>query len=264
MPRSTTGQRTIRPGEPEVSIEFRDLHKTLGGRQVLSGLTFTAPAHEITFLIGPSGAGKSVAARHAAGLMRPDLGEVAVFGERIDRMTESELAGVRRRCAFVLQGAALVDGLDLLENVALGGRGRGLSRPEALELAARMLEEVGLSDRARLMPSACGPGVLMRAAVARALSLSPAMIIYDEPTSGLDPAAARQLDRLILSNKARGIGALVISHDLASILGIADRIHLLHEGRIHLSGPARAFVESGDPVVRQFIDGKADGPLPDW
>jgi phospholipid/cholesterol/gamma-HCH transport system ATP-binding protein len=245
-------------------IELVDLHKRLGGRDVLRGVTLTAPADRVTYVIGPSGAGKSVAARHAAGLMRPDRGEVRVFGERVDTMGERDLAALRRKCAFVLQGAALLDGLDLLENVALGGRGRGLSRPEALALAGTMLAEVGLSDRARAMPSACGPGVLMRAAVARALCLAPSMIIYDEPTSGLDPAAARQLDQLVLTMRARGIGALVISHDLPSIMGVADTVHLLHEGTIRLAGPPRAFVESADPVVRQFIDGKADGPLPQW
>lgn len=247
-----------------MSIEFRDLHKSLGGRPILKGVTLEAPSREITFIIGPSGAGKSVTARHAAGLLRPDTGEIRVFGERVDHLSEQELVRVRRDCAFVLQGAALLDGRDLQENVALGGRARGLSRREAMDLALQLLARVGLSDVARRAPSGVGPGILMRAAVARALALNPKMIIYDEPTSGLDPAAARQLDDLILQMRADGIGALVISHDLVSIMTIADRIHLLHEGRIYLSGPPATFRESPDPVVRQFIDGKADGPLPVW
>lgn len=90
------------------------------------------------------------------------------------------------------------------------------------------------------------------------------MIVYDEPTSGLEPAAARRFDALLLELRAQGVGALVISHDLPSILHVPDEVHLLHEGRIHLAGPPRAFVESADPVVRQFIDGRADGPLPVW
>ena len=231
---------------------------------MLRGVDLVAPAGAITFLIGPSGAGKSVAARHAAGLMRPDSGEVRVFGQRLDALDEAALARTRRQAAFVLQGAALLDGLDLTENVALCGRARGLSRQEALALARRLLEEVGLGEAGALETSACGPGVLLRAAVARALALEPRMIIYDEPTSGLDPAAARQLDRLIVQMKARGLGALVISHDLASITAIADRIHLLHEGRIYLSGSSAELRDSRDPVVRQFIDGLADGPLPEW
>lgn len=247
-----------------MGIEFRGLHKTLGGREILRGVDLSAPAGAITYVIGPSGAGKSVTARHAAGLMRPDAGEVHVFGARVDRLDEAALAPVRRRCAFVLQGAALLDGMSLLENVALGARGAGLPRAQALERARALLCEVGLEASADRMPSACGPGVLMRAAVARALALSPEMIIYDEPTSGLDPAAARQLDRLILAMKARGVGALVISHDLPSILNVADTIHLLHEGRIRLSGTPADFRASADPVVRQFIDGLADGPLPEW
>jgi phospholipid/cholesterol/gamma-HCH transport system ATP-binding protein len=133
-----------------------------------------------------------------------------------------------------------------------------------LKLAASLLERVGLAEAAERAPSDVGPGILMRAAVARALALEPQMIIYDEPTSGLDPAAARQLDQLIVQMRSDSIGALVISHDLVSIMTIADRIHLLHEGRIYLNGPPKVFQESTDPVVRQFIDGKPDGPLPEW
>lgn len=247
-----------------MSIEFRELHKNLGGRPVLRGVNLVAPTGEITFIVGPSGAGKSVTARHAVGLLRPDQGEIWVLGERTDLLPESDLARVRRRCAFVLQGAALLDGLNLLENVSLGARARGLGRSAALKLSAELLERVGLAGAGQRFPSEVGPGMLMRAAVARALALEPAMIVYDEPTSGLDPAAARQLDSLILDMKRQGVGALVISHDLPSILGIADSVHLLHEGRILLSGPPSFCRESDDPVVRQFIDGKAEGPLPDW
>lgn len=247
-----------------MGIRFIDLHKSLGGRSILRGVTLDAPSDEISFIIGPSGAGKSVTARHAAGLLAPDGGEVLVFDQRMDALTGAALTAMRRRCAFVLQGAALLDGLNLRENVALGGRAQGLPRAKALLLADELLDRVGLAESALLLPSACGPGILMRAAVARALALSPEMIIYDEPTSGLDPGAARQLDALILSMKEQGIGALVISHDLPSIQGIADNIHLLYDGRIHLSGSPAVFARSTDPVVRQFMDGVADGPLPDW
>lgn len=245
-------------------IELRGVRKSFGNRPILMGVDLVAPSDDITYLIGPSGAGKSVAARHAAGILRPDDGEILVFGERVDLLPEIELARIRRTCAFVLQGAALLDGLDLRENVALGGRAKELPRRDSLRLADELLERVGLSHLALRHPSEVGPGILMRAAVARALALSPRMIIYDEPTSGLDPGAARQLDALILDMKKDGIGALVISHDLPSILNVPDSVHLLHDGRIHLSGPPSVFRESNDPVVRQFIDGKAEGPLPDW
>jgi phospholipid/cholesterol/gamma-HCH transport system ATP-binding protein len=247
-----------------MSIELKDVHKSLGGRPVLKGVDLVAPSDSITFIIGPSGAGKSVTARHAAGLLRPDSGRVLVFGERVDTMAEPALAQLRRQCAFVLQGAALLDGLDLLENVALGARAAGAARRQALSAATDLLARVGLTDVGRHMPSEVGPGVLMRTAIARALALTPKMIIYDEPTSGLDPAAARRLDALILAMRREGLGALIISHDLTSIMTIADTIHLLHDGRIYLSGPPRTFRESTDPVVRQFMDGKPEGPLPDW
>lgn len=247
-----------------MSIEFVDLHKAFGERAILRGVSLKAPAAEISFIIGPSGAGKSVTARHAAGLLTPNSGEVLVFGQRVNDLSGEALQAMRRRCAFVLQGAALLDGLSLRENVALGGRATGLPRARALALADELLASVGLGGLLRALPSECGPGVLTRAAIARALALSPEMIIYDEPTSGLDPGAARQLDALIVRMKAQGIGALVISHDLPSIHGIADSIHLLYDGRIHLSGTASDFRRSQDAVVRQFMDGVADGPLPDW
>src|SRR3954468_15447796 len=119
-----------------MSVELREVHKSLGGRPILAGVSLTAPTNEITFIIGPSGAGKSVTARHAAGLLRPDAGEVSVFGERIEELEESALARMRRKCAFVLQGATLLDGLNLHENVALGARARGCARREALRVAS--------------------------------------------------------------------------------------------------------------------------------
>lgn len=256
--------RRLRSGFRDVSIRFDDLHKSFGTHAVLRGVSLEAKANDISFIIGPSGAGKSVTARHAAGLMEPDSGDVVVFGERLRALDARGREALRRRCAFVLQGAALLDGLSLQENVALGGRAKGLGRSEALAQARAMLERVGLDDERKLLPTECGPGVLMRAAIARALALSPEMIIYDEPTSGLDPGAARQVDALISEVKEEGIGALVISHDLTSICGIADHIHLLYEGRVYLSGSAASFRASADPVVRQFMDGLPDGPMPEW
>ena len=245
-------------------IDFVDLHKRLGGREILRGVDLEAPVDRITFIVGPSGAGKSVTARHAAGLMRPDRGSVSVFGERVDTAPESRLRQVRKACPFVLQGSAMLDGLDLRENVMLGARAAGLGRREARDVAAGLLERVGLTGAGDRMPSEVGPGALMRTAVARALALSPRMIIFDEPTSGLDPAAARRFDALLVQLRSEGVGALVISHDLPSILNVPDRVHLLHEGRILLAGPPSLFRTSDDPVVRQFIDGRADGPLPVW
>lgn len=245
-------------------IELRGVEKSLGGRQILAGLDLVAPSSEITYLIGPSGAGKSVVARHASGIIHPDRGSVHVFGERIDALSEEQLRRLRQRCVFVLQGAALLDERNLLENVSLGAVGKGLSRKAARKRAWELLERLELSELAESYPAELSPAVLMQGAVARALALEPEMIIYDEPTSGLEPGAARLLDGLLMSMRDEGIGALVISHDVPSILKVPDTIHLLHAGRIHLKGPPELFRVHPDPVVRQFVEGKAEGPLPQW
>jgi phospholipid/cholesterol/gamma-HCH transport system ATP-binding protein len=245
-------------------IAFRAVEKALGGRPVLRGVTLEARAGVVTFVVGPSGAGKSVLARHAAGFLRPDEGTVVVFGRNLADADGRALARLRRRCTFVPQGAALVDGLSLLENVMLGARAAGLSGRQAENEARARLEEVGLDEVGSADPATCGPGVLMRAAVARALALKPEMVIFDEPTSGLEPSAARAFDRLLGTLPSRGVGALVISHDPVSILSVADEIHLLLDGRVRLSGSRELFRSSTSSEVRQFIDGVADGPLPAW
>jgi phospholipid/cholesterol/gamma-HCH transport system ATP-binding protein len=245
-------------------IAFRAVEKVLGGRPVLRGVTLEARPGAVTFVVGASGAGKSVLARHAAGFLRPDAGAVLLFGRDLSGAGGRELALLRRRCTFVPQGAALVDGLSLLENVALGARAAGMTEGQAAREAGARLAEVGLGEVASADPSACGAGGLMRAAVARALALKPEMVVFDEPTSGLEPSAARAFDRLLRTLPSRGVGALVISHDPVSILNAADEIHLLLDGRIRLSGPPEAFRTSESPEVRQFIDGRADGPLPAW
>jgi phospholipid/cholesterol/gamma-HCH transport system ATP-binding protein len=245
-------------------ISFDRVEKTFAGRAVLRGVTLSARSGVVTFVVGPSGAGKSVLARHAAGFLRPDGGSVSLFGRDLAGASPAELSAMRRRCTFVPQGAALVDGLTLAENVALGARAAGLPPSEARARAARLLDELGLTDLASRDPSSCGGGVLMRAAVARALALAPDMVVFDEPTSGLEPSAARAFDRLLSSLPARGVGALVISHDPVSFLGVADELHLLLDGRIRLSGPPSAFRACHDPAVRQFVEGRAEGPLEAW
>ena len=159
-----------------------------------------------------------------------------MLGRRIDDLPEPALVAIRRQVPFVLEGSALLDGVDLLHNVMLGARSAGASPREARSRAAALLERVGLADAAGRVPAQVGPGVLMRATVARALALSPRMIVYDGPKSGLEPAAARRFDVLLLELRAQGVGALAISHDLPLIPHVRDEAHLLHEGRIHLAG----------------------------
>jgi phospholipid/cholesterol/gamma-HCH transport system ATP-binding protein len=246
-------------------IELRDVYKALGGHPVLRGVSLRAEAAALTFVIGASGAGKSVLARHAAGLLRPDAGEVHVLGQRVDRLSESALLhGVRRRAPMVMQGAALLDGFTLGENIELALRAaKGASRSHQ-QRARELLAQVGLGGSADRRAEEVGAGVAMRCAVARALALEPAMVICDEPTSGLDPAAARQVDALLASLPSAGVGALVISHDPVSIFGIAQRVVYLSSGRVAFEGTPAELRGCPDAAVQQFVNGRADGPIPDW
>ncbi len=245
-----------------MSIEFIDVVKRFGTHTVLDGVTLSVPTGEVHFVVGPSGTGKSVLMKHAIGLLKPDSGEVHVDGMRVDTMDEPALFAVRRRLGYVFQHPTLLDALTLQENVAMPlVRREGRPRREAKAIAARWLQRVGVAE-ADAWPADVGDGVKKRAAIARALALEPRYVIYDEPTTGLDPINARRIDRLIrrLADET-GVTAIVVSHDLQSIFGIADRVAFLYRGRIHSVLSAEAFRESSDPLLRQFATGAPEGPL---
>lgn len=245
-------------------IEFRGLVKSFGDHRVLDGIDLLIRDGEITYIIGTSGTGKSVLVKHAVGLLRPDEGRVLIEGRDVSDLSEDDWAPIRRRYVLVFQHSTLFDSMTLRENVALPLRKhRGLSRKEALERALDYLRDVRMEDRADTMPFEVGPGERKRAAIARALALDPVCAILDEPTTGLDVLASATVDDLIrrLARDFRRT-VVVVSHDLRSIFGVADRIVFLYKGRVWLDGPRQAFWASGDPVVRQFIRGEPSGPIP--
>jgi len=207
-------------------------------------------------VVGRSGAGKSVLSRCCVGLMRVDAGEVHVDGERIDDWPERRLNELRRRVPYVVQGSALLDWMSLADNVCVPlVRGLGLSRTEALARAVGALDQVGLADLAGRAPQEVGPGARKRASIARALALQPEAVLYDEPTTGLDPAAARGVDDVIRALAGKGTTALVVSHDLASIQRIADRVAVLDDGVIAFHGTGQEFFAQRDevPALRRFF-----------
>ena len=237
-------------------IRLVGVHKRYAGRPVLAGVNLSVPAGGVSFVVGRSGAGKSVLSRCCVGLVRPDAGEVYVGAERIDAWPEHRLTELRRKVPYVVQGSALLDWLDLLENVRVPlVRGLGLSPAEATARAQAALDQVGLSDLARCSPQEVGPGARKRASIARALALSPQAVLYDEPTTGLDPAAARRVDEVIRAAAQRGTTALVVSHDLDSIARIADRVALLDGGQVAFWGSAAEMTARRDelPALRRFF-----------
>ncbi len=244
-------------------IEFVDVHKRFGDNVVLDGVTVTVNPGEILFVIGKSGAGKSVLVKHLLGLVRPDAGTIRFEGEDITAYRERDFYPLRKRCAMVFQHSTLFDSMTLVENVALPIRKHlGASHAESLRRAREKLRLVDMEPLAERMPADVGDGLRKRVAIARALTLEPEYVVFDEPTTGLDPLNAVRVDGLIrrLSDET-GVTSIVVSHDLRSIFGVADRVVMLYQGRVRLDGPPAAFRASEDPIIRQFTRGLAEGPM---
>ena len=218
---------------------------------------------EVFFIIGTSGVGKSVTIKHLVGLLRVDQGEIHFDGQRIDNLREKDFYPIRKRIGMVFQHATLFDSMSLRENVALPLRKHmKLASKAALAGADELLERVHMREFAGSLPAALSDGMRKRAAIARTLAMKPEVVLFDEPTTGLDPVSARRVDRLIreLSNDL-GVTSIVVSHDLASIFSIADRIAFIYQGKVYQCGSRQDFEGSKDEIVRQFIAGKSHGPM---
>ena len=244
-------------------ISFRNVKKAFGPKQVLKGVSFDVQDGEVFFIIGGSGVGKSVLIKHLVGLLYPDEGEIFLDGEDVCRFDETRMFKVRMKCAMVFQNSTLFDSMSCVENVMLPlKKHRNMRDAEARGEAVRRLEQVQMAEFADRFPAELGDGMRKRVAIARALTLDPTYVLFDEPTTSLDPVSARRVDRLIreLSDKL-GVTSIVVSHDLASIFSIADRVVMLYKGEVKMLGTQADFRACPDPVVQQFITGRADGPI---
>lgn len=245
-------------------ISFVNVKKSFGANAILKGVSFDVPEGEVFFIIGSSGAGKSVIIKHLIGLLRPDDGEIWLDGQEIAHLSERELYPVRKKCAMVFQHSTLFDSMTCADNVALPLRKhRGLRAADAREAAHDLLRRVHMEAFADRFPTELSDGMRKRVAIARALSMAPRYVLFDEPTTALDPVSSRRVDRLVreLCDTA-GVTSIVVSHDLTSIFGIADRIAMLYQGHVRLLGKPQDFRQSEDPVIQQFIHGRAKGPIP--
>ncbi len=251
-------------GTPVPKISVRRLVKSFGHKRVLDGLELDCAAGESLVVIGGSGTGKSVLLKCILGLLRPEAGSVRIDGAESTGLGRAERARLMLKFGMLFQGGARFDSLRVWENVAFGLiQARGMERQAAQEIAVAKLAAVGLGDEvAGLYPAALSGGMQKRVALARAIAAEPEILFFDEPTTGLDPIMAGVIDALI-QKCVRDLGATAISitHDLASARRIADRIAMLHQGRIVWHGPPDALDRSGDPVVDQFVHGRAEGPI---
>lgn len=244
-------------------ITFQNISKSFGPKHVLRDVSIEVEPGEVFFVIGQSGAGKSVLVKHLVGLLKPDSGSIYLDGVEITHLSERDFYPIRKRCAMVFQNSTLFDSMTLIENVILPIRKHlDVSLKQAREMAMEKLRLVGMHIYAERYPADFGDGMRKKVAIARALTLDPEYIIFDEPTTGIDPISAAMVDKLIrhLSDHV-GVTSIVISHDLRSIFGIADRIAMLYKGVFILDGTREDFKNSTNPIVQQFIQGNPEGPM---
>jgi phospholipid/cholesterol/gamma-HCH transport system ATP-binding protein len=246
-----------------LKIEFRHIRKSFDDNHVLRDVNFEVGSGETLAVIGRSGSGKSVILKHMVGLVKPDAGQVLVDGEDITPLHERELFRVRKKFGFLFQSAALLDSLTVGENVGLPLRELHTCREdEVAGIIAEKLGMVGLTGIEDLMPVELSGGMRKRVGLARAIVMEPEIILYDEPTTGLDPVTSDTINELILRLQDRlSITSVVVTHDMASIRKVADRVSMLHEGVIVFTGTVAELDTTDNPIVRQFVEGRAEGPL---
>jgi phospholipid/cholesterol/gamma-HCH transport system ATP-binding protein len=247
---------------PKISV--RGLKKSFGPKQVLDDVDIDCAAGESLVVIGGSGTGKTVLVKCILGLLRPDTGSIRIDGVEAVGLRGGARQRLMRRMGMLFQGGALFDSLKIWENVAFGlVVGRSVERQAARKIALTKLAALGLGPEVgELFPAELSGGMQKRVALARAIASEPEIIFFDEPTTGLDPIMADVINDLILKC-VRDLGATAISitHDMVSARKIADRIAMLHKGRIIWQGPTAEIDRSGNPFVDQFVHGRAEGPI---
>ncbi|MBO6575266.1 MAG: ABC transporter ATP-binding protein [Rhodothermales bacterium] len=236
-------------------IQVQNIWKSFGDKVVLKDVSLEIREGETIAVIGRSGSGKSVLMKHIIGLLIPDEGRVMVDGVDIDHISYAELRKVRRQFGVLFQGGALFDSMSSFENVAFPLRTfTTMSDTEIEEEVLRCLTMVELPDVGEKMPAELSGGMQKRVALARAVALRPRYILYDEPTSGLDPETSNTIDDLIRSLAEQlSVTSIVITHDMHSVLSIADRAAFIHEGRMHWVGTIDELHASEDETLRDFV-----------
>jgi phospholipid/cholesterol/gamma-HCH transport system ATP-binding protein len=244
-------------------IELQRVSKQMGGQAVLDGLDLRVPRGETLVIMGRSGAGKSVILKHIIGLLRPDSGRVLFDGRPLGEMSRRQLNEVRMHIGMLFQSAALFDSMNVGRNVSVALRQHTRLAPAKIEAIVReKLEAVGLSGVEGKMPAELSGGMRKRVGLARAIAMDPEVILYDEPTTGIDPITADQINDLIVDTRRRlGVTSVVVTHDVQSALRVGTRFCFLLKGRIYFSGGTGELENSKDPVLRQFLEGRAEGPL---
>jgi len=240
----------------ENAIDVTGLVTQYGDRVILKNITFAIPRGMTTVILGGSGCGKSTLLKHLIGLLKPTSGKILINGSDIAVMNEEELNGVRRKMGILFQGAALLNSMTILDNVALPMREHTKLKDSTIEIMVRMkLDLVGLSGFEDFVPSQLSGGMKKRAGLARALALDPELLFFDEPSAGLDPVTAAGLDELIVKLKnVFKMTIVVVTHELPSVFAIADYVIMLDAGNVIFSGTLNELKASDHPRIRMFLE----------
>jgi phospholipid/cholesterol/gamma-HCH transport system ATP-binding protein len=240
-------------------VKLRNLHKRFGRLVVLNGVSLDIEAGHALVIIGASGSGKSVLLKHIVCLLRPDKGEVWFKDQRIDELPERQIMPIRRHFGFLFQMGALFDSANVYDNIAFPLIEHTQKSPEEIrEIVKEKLALVGLPDIGKKMPGELSGGQRKRVALARAIALDPEVILYDEPTTGLDPIRADVINELIIKlQKQLRVTSVIVTHDMASAFKVADRIVMLHEGKLIFDGTPEQVQSTDNDIVKRFVQGEA-------
>ncbi len=250
-------------GDKPHSMEVKGVHKTFGDFKVLQGLNLNFEDDAITTVLGPSGTGKSVLIKHLVGLLEPDEGEVAIFGQDLWTMSEQDRYDIRKQMGVLFQDGALFGSMNIFDNTAFPLRKHtDMHEDQIHEIVTTRLTEVGLERSWHKYPNEVSGGMRKRAGFARALVMDPKIVFFDEPDSGLDPVRSSLLNDLILEMHAEHKGTyLLVTHDIRTARKVSDYVGLIWKGKTVHYGEAEGAFASEDPFVRQFLSGESAGPL---
>ena len=248
----------------DVIVRCRDVRKSYDGRPILKGVDLEVKKGETLVIMGGSGHGKSTMLRLMIGAEKPDSGTIELFGQEITSLSEQNLYPIKKRFGVLFQSGALYNSMTVGENIALPLREHTDLDEKIISIIIKLkLELVGLRDFEHLVPAQLSGGMKKRVGLARAIALDPEIIFYDEPGAGLDPVMLAVIDELIMGlGEKLGVASIVVTHEMQSAFRIADRMVLMHGGLVLAEGSPEQIRTTSDPVVQQFIQGKAEGPIP--
>jgi len=248
----------------ETLVDIKNITFKRNERVIYDNISLSIPKGKVTAIMGPSGIGKTTLLRLMGGQIRPESGQILFDGHDIPKLSRSQLYDVRKRMSMLFQSGALFSEMSVYDNIAFPIREHTqLSEPLIEKMVLLKLEAVGLRGARHLKPSELSGGMARRAALARAIALDPELIMYDEPFAGQDPISMGVIVRLIKSlNDALGLTSVVVSHDVPEVMSIADYIYIIAEQKIIGHGTPAQILQQESPLVKQFVEGEADGPVP--